>query len=368
MIVVTGATGHLGNNLVRALSAGGRTVDERAPSAGRAAGETAGRVRCVVLPGDDLRPLEGLEVEIVEGDVRDPEFLVKAFRGASVVYHLASVIALTPARARLVEEVNVKGTRNVVSACLETGVGRLVYVSSVHALVEPPPGEVIDESAPVDPDRIAFAYGKSKARATLEVLKAVDRGLDAVIACPTGIIGPYDFGPSEIGEFFITFARGGLPAYVDGGYDFVDVRDVAAGLISAARLGRAGELYLLSGEQMTVREMLRLLEELTEVKAPRLRLPVWVADGLAPLAALYYRLTGAKAIFTSDSLYYLRSNSLTSHAKAACELGFSPRPIRESIADTLEWMRDSGMLQGGRLRRRKVRGRAGGRRPARAGA
>jgi len=176
----------------------------------------------------------------------------------------------------------VEGTRNVVSACLETGVRRLVYVSSIHALVEPPHGTVIDESAPFDPSRISFPYGRSKARASLEVLEAVERGLDAVIVCPTGIIGPHDYVPSEMGELFITFARGGLPAYVDGGYDFVDSRDVAAGLISAARLGRAGEVYVVFGERITVRELLLPLEELAGVKALRLRLTAQVADGLVP--------------------------------------------------------------------------------------
>lgn len=223
MVVVTGATGHIGNNLVRALLARGE------------------KVRCLVLPSDDLRPLEGLAVQVVEGDVRQPESLIRAFKGAEVVYHLASIVAITPGRSRLLEEVNVRGARNVANACLECGVRRMVYTSSIHALVEPPIGTVMDEAMPFDPARTYSEYGKSKARGALEVLDAAARGLNAVIVNPTGVIGPYDFRPSEMGQLFLDFARHRLGTYVDGAYDFVDVRDVAAGHISATENGRTGE-------------------------------------------------------------------------------------------------------------------------------
>ncbi|MEW6031705.1 MAG: SDR family oxidoreductase [Bacillota bacterium] len=323
---MTGATGHIGNCLVRELVARGR------------------KVRCLVLPSDSLRPLEGLAVEVVRGDVRDREVVDRACRGAEFVYHLASVIALSRGRPGLLDEVNVGGTRNVVEACRQAGVRRLVYTSSVHALVEPPRGTVIDESLPFDPERIPFEYGRSKARATLEVLAAARAGLDAVVVCPTGVIGPYDFGPSEMGQFFLAFARRQMPAYVDGGYDFVDVRDVAAGHIAAAERGRSGEVYLLSGEQITVRELMVLLGALTGAPVPRLRAPAWLADAVAPLAVLYGRLTRSRAIFTPDSLSYLRSNSATSSAKARRELGFSPRPVRESVAEAVEWFQAAGVV------------------------
>ncbi len=327
MNVVTGATGHLGNNLVRALVKRGE------------------RVKCLVLPRDNLRPLEGLDVEIIPGDVRDLAGLAAAFAGADVVYHLASVIALTSGQNRLLHAVNVVGARHVVEACLAAGVGRLVYTSSVHALVEPPHGTAIDEAACFDPDRIRFPYGRSKARATLAVLDGVRRGLDAVVVSPTGIIGPYDFGPSEMGRFFVAFARGKVPAYVEGGYDFVDVRDVAEGHIAAARKGRTGHAYLLSGEQISVREVMAVLSQLTGLRAPRRRLPAWVADLAAPFSALSAKLAGGKPLFTPDSLYYLRSNSESRHDKATTELGYEPRPVRESIADTVKWLKDAGMLE-----------------------
>lgn len=330
MIVVTGATGHLGNNLVRALAGRGETI------------------RCLVLPSEGLRPLAGLEVDVVHGDVRRLGDLLGAFEGARVVYHLASVIAITPGLTDLLYEVNVGGTLNVIEACRRCGVRRLVYTSSIHALVEPPHGSVIDEATPVDAGRIPFTYGKTKAMATQAVRQAAGGGLDTVVVNPTGIIGPYDFGPSEMGRLIISFARGGMRAYLDGGYDFVDVRDVAAGLVVAAERGVPGESYLLSGEQITVREMLSLLAEFTGLRPPRLRVPAWAADVGAPLATLFGRVFRTRPLFTTDSLFYLRSNSTTDSSKARLELGFRPRPVRESLADTVEWFRRSGELRANR--------------------
>lgn len=326
LTVVTGATGHLGNNLVRALLARGE------------------RVRALVLPGDDTRPLAGLPVEVVSGDVRDLGALLWAFRGADTVYHLAGLITIAPGREALLQQVNVLGTRNVVEASLRCGVRRLIYTASIHALVEPPHGTVIDERQPFDPERIPTEYGRSKARAALEVLAGVERGLDAVIVCPTGIIGPYDFQPSELGRLFLKVARRKMPLYVHGAYDFVDVRDVAWGLIAAAERGRRGESYILSGERVTVRQLMAYLEECTGVRGPLLGLPAGPARRIARLAALYARLVGGRPAFTEESVSILVSNCCISHEKASRELGYAPRPIRETVADTIRWFREAGFL------------------------
>lgn len=327
MVVVTGAPGHLGNNLVRALLRKGA------------------RVRAMALPGENLVSLEGLNVEVVEGDVRDISFLCRAFEGAETVYHLASVISLTPGHWNLLEEVNVRGTRNVAEACLKAGVRRLVYTSSIHALVEPPHGTVIDESTPCDPARIPTEYGRSKAKATLEVLEATSKGLDAVVVFPTGVIGPYDFKPSEVGQFILHFARGKVPVRLEGGFDFVDVRDAAQGHILAAERGRTGEKYILAGEWISVEEVMEELSRATGVPMPRLRLGAGAARTLASLAMLYGRVTGKKPLITRESVDILRSNSLVSSEKARRELGYSPRPIRDTIRDTVGWFRKAGLIE-----------------------
>lgn len=327
MIVVTGAPGYLGNNLVRALVS--RNL----------------KVRCMVLPGESCLPLEGLDVEIVEGDVRDIEVLCRTFDGADIVFHLASIISLLPGKRRLLEEVNVKGARNVAKACLKSGVRRLVYTSSIHALAEPPHGHVIDESMPCDPARITMAYSKSKARGTLEVMEVIDRGLDGVIVMPTGIIGPYDFKPSATGRLIIDFAAGRIPARVVGGYDFVDVRDVAKGHILAANKGRVGEKYILSGEWISIDDIMKEISNMTNAPLPRWQVPVGLASAIAMILSSYSMLTGAKVLLNQDSITTLRSNSIISSEKARRELGYTSRPIRESIRDTVKWFGRAGYLQ-----------------------
>ena len=327
MSVVTGATGHVGNVLVRELVRRGQTV------------------RAVVHPFETTEAIAGLDVEVVRADVREYCPLVPALAGADVVYHLAGIITISDGQARLLHEVNVLGARNVARACLEAGVRRLVYTSSVHALEEPPHGVPLCETTEFRPDALDGDYARSKARASIEIRKCVERGLDAVMAFPSGIIGPYDFRLSEMGHLFTDFARGRLKAYVDGAYDFVDVRDVVAGLILAAEKGRRGEGYILSGEKVSVKGLLALLEQVTGVRSEAQRLPLRIARLAARFAPAYYRLRRAKPRFTSYSLRVLASNCLMSSAKASRELGYAPRPLAETIRDSIEWFVATGRLQ-----------------------
>jgi dihydroflavonol-4-reductase len=319
--VVTGATGHVGNVLARELLAEGTPV------------------RAMVLPGEDSQSLAGLDIEYAEGDVRDLETLRRAFAGASVVYHLAGLISIQPGRTAALHAVNVVGTRNVVRACEDCCVGRLVYVSSVHALAEPPHGTAITEAAGFSPSAIAGPYAQSKARATQEVMLGVQRGLDAVVVYPSGVTGPNDFNLSEMGQVILDFVRRRLPMYVEGAYDFVDVRDVVSGIIAAGRRGRKGEGYILSGEMLSVSRLMALLWELTGVRPPTLKLPYWIARTVAAFSPAFAIVTGTKPRFTNYSLRVLRSNGLMDCSKARRELGYAPRPLDASIADAVAWFR-----------------------------
>ena len=327
MIVVTGATGHIGNVLTRQLTARGHVV------------------RALVLPDDDLRPLTGLDVEIIYGDVTDLASLESAFTGADIVFHLAGIVTIMPRMEKVLERVNVGGVRNVAAACRSTGVRRLVYTSSVHAIAEPPPGTVIDESQPFDPNRVLGDYARSKARATLLLLNEVARGgLDAVICCPTGVIGPGDYGISNVGQLILDFASGQLKSYVSGAYDFVDVRDVARGLILAAEKGQRGRHYIFSGAQVQVLELMKELEKDIGYPAPTYRIPPTIARAAGVLASVYYRLLRRRPVFTAYSIDVLRSNSEVRSARALQELGFTSRPWQESIRDQVEWFRTKGIL------------------------
>jgi dihydroflavonol-4-reductase len=318
-ILVTGATGHIGNVLVRKLV------------------EKGEKVRALILPGEDARPLTGLEVEQVPGDVLDTSSLWDSFRGVKGVFHLAGIITIMPGENPLVRRVNVEGTVNVLKAAMKAGVERLVYTSSIHALARLPHGTAVDESISFDPENPYGAYDQSKAQATLEVQKAAKAGLNAVIACPTGVIGPYDFRSSMMGNVIRSAALRRLTPYVDGAYDFVDVRDVADGLIAAAETGRTGEAYILSGQRISVRYLLETVHEITGRGFPRFKVPFAVAELAARFTPHYYRLTQASPRFTPYSLEVLQSNSVISHAKATRELGYQPRPLYESIRDAIHW-------------------------------
>ena len=327
MIVVSGATGHIGNVLVRELVERGQVV------------------RAIVLPDDDCRSLSGLNVEIVHGDVTNLQSLKSAFIGADLVFHLAGVVTIMPGMKSILERINVGGVRNVAAACRDTSVRRLIYASSVHAITEPPYGTVIDESQPFDPNRVLGDYARSKARATLLLLDEVHkRGLDAVICCPTGIIGPWDYGISNIGQLILDFASGHLKSYVSGAYDFVDVRDVVSGLILTAEKGEAGHHYILSGAQVQVSELMEELARNIGYPAPTFRIPAVIARTAGVLASIYYRLLRRRPVFTAYSIDVLRSNSQVSSMRAREKLGFTTRPWQESIRDQVEWFRTEGIL------------------------
>lgn len=321
MILITGAAGHVGNVLARELTGRGE------------------RVRAMVLPGEDISSLEGLDVELVEADVLDPVSLARAMQGIEVVYHLAGIISILPGTDNLMERVNIEGVRNTAQAALHAGVKRFVHTSSIHALQRMPLGVVMDENTPIALHNASGAYDKTKAGGTMEVLKAVQQGLDAVIACPTGIIGPFDYRQSEMGQTILGFAKRGLHFVVDGAYDFIDVRDVATGLISACEKGRTGEIYILSGTRILVREIMQIVHELLGNRGPTIVLPFSLAAFTARLMEPFYRRTKRVPKFTRYSLQTIRDNSVFSQEKARSELGHKPRSLRDSIADTLSWWR-----------------------------
>jgi dihydroflavonol-4-reductase len=322
MNLVTGATGHIGNVLVRQLLENGE------------------KVRALILHGEDLAPLKGLDVETVVGDVLDPESLKSALEGVQRVFHLAGIVSIMPGRDELVRRVNVDGTLNLIYASIQAGVRRLVYTSSIHAIVRAPHGVEIDETLPFDPSNPVGEYDRSKAEATLAVQDAVKQGLDVVIVCPTGVIGPYDYRGSEMGCLIRDCADQKPQMYVDGAYDFVDVRDVASGIILAGEKGRMGESYILSGERISVRYLLETIREVTGKGFFILKIPFRLARFLARYTPAYYRLTNTKPRFTPYSLETLRSNSVISHSKAERDLGYRPRPLRQALTDTIQWFRE----------------------------
>ena len=325
-VVVTGAAGHVGANLVRALLDRGRSV------------------RC--LAHVNTRAIDGLSVEIVHGDVSDPDSLSMAFHGADVVYHLAARISLSMSDWPALEAVNVAGTRNVIEACRRTGVRRLLYFSSIHALVQEPLSVPVDESRPFVTSRHCPPYDRSKAAAEAIVREAIAQGLDAVIINPTAIIGPYDFQPSHFGEALLLIATNKLPALVTGGFDWVDVRDVVAGALRAEEKASPGAGYLLSGHWVSMCDIAAGVAEITGAPVNKFVCPLWLARVGTPVMRGISRVSGKRPLYTGASLRALQSNRRISHDKAARELGYRPRPFRETLVDTLRWFRENGRLSG----------------------
>ncbi len=314
--VVTGASGFLGSILTRALVARGRRV--RALDLNRGVG------------------LESLDLEWVEGDVLDRVGLAAALEGADVVYHLAGVISITGDPTGRVWATNVDGVRNVAEAALEAGVRRFVHCSSIHAY-DIASVRVIDEDSPRSTSPRLPVYDRSKAAGEAALREIVEQGLDAVVCNPTAIIGPGDFTGSRMNTVLGTLFRRRLPALVGGGFDWVDVRDVADSMIAAEEKGRTGENYLLAGHPLSVRDLAGVVENVTGAHAPSVTVPLWFAGLWSPIADVLSLQTGSPLWYTTESLNALRSYPIVSRDKAARELLHRPRPIEDTIADLYRW-------------------------------
>jgi len=324
-VAVTGATGHVGNALLHALIGRGYSV--------RAMVHTT------------TTGLSGLPVQVMEASLSDGESLRRAFAGADVVFHAAALISITRRDVREVMETNVMGTRNVIDACRAAGVRRLVHFSSIEALSPRPLQETLDEDRSLEDGRTGSPYALSKARAEIEVRRAIEQGMDAVILYPTAVVGPFDNRPSLMGRAVVAFATGGIPMLIEGGYDWVDVRDVAAGAVAAAERAARGSRYLLSGRWASLKEIARLVCEASGRQPPRLTCPYVIARIGAPLSAVFSLLSGKEPLFTRYSLAALRGNRSISHARAERELGYRPRDLETTIVDTWRWFTERGRVR-----------------------
>jgi len=323
-ILVTGASGHVGANLVRALLAQGRTTR--------------------ALVHLDRKPLDGVDVEIAEGDICDPVSLRNAFQDVDVVYHLAAHISILGGEWSKFESVNVIGTQNVVEACLQSGVHRLVHFSSIHAMSQECTNFSDGRPVLLAESQQDLPYDRSKAAAEREVYKGIEKGLDAIIINPTAIIGPHDYRPSHFGEALLRLANGKVPALIDSGFDWVDVRDVSEAAIRAEERAPTGSRYVLSGHWISLCDLAALIEQITGVSAPRLVCPLWLARIAAPIVTAIDRFIGKRPLYTSASLRILQSQRNISCQKATQELEYHPRPLQETIIDTLRWFEETGQL------------------------
>lgn len=327
---LTGGTGHVGANLVRALL------------------ERGVEVKALVRPDHPTEALDGLDLERVEGDLRDPASLARALKGCDRMYHVAAFVSLRAGNQREVFETNVLGTKNVLEAAERAGVERSVFCSSFGAVGHNPSGGPSDETHTVNPFDVQLDYELSKAIAEIEVLRAVARGMDVVIVNPCGVVGPHDYKPSSVGKTILDFARGRMPAYVPGRFEFVAVRDVVAGHLLAMEKGRRGERYILSGGAFTLDQILDHLHEVTGAKRPRLRLPVGLMLPIAAVSNVVMRnfFPEVPPRFTPGTIRLLQSGKHADTSKARHELGLTPTSVLDAFTDSVAWFRARGSLSG----------------------
>lgn len=325
--LVTGATGHLGANLVRELLKRGE------------------KVRALVRPDSSNREIEGLDVELAFGDLRDETSLIEAVKGCSKVYHLAAFVSIRSGDKPVLYDVNVLGTRRLMRACRKEGVEKVVHCSSFGAVGINPNGASTEEWA-VSPYEETTDYEISKTFAELEVYKEMVKGLNAVIVCPSGIVGPYDFKPSMLGKTIIDFGRGKMGGYVEGAFDFVAMRDVVEGHILAMEKGKIGERYLLCGEELTIGQTLDYLAELTGKPKPKLRIPTGLMQNIAIIKDWIERKFFPNVIprFNYHSIRLLQSGKYGTNAKAVKELGLKPTPVKEAYRESVDWFRKEGVI------------------------
>lgn len=325
IVLVTGATGFVGSAVARVLLARGLAV------------------RALVRPGSDRANLSGLDVTLCEGDLTDTSSLARAVEGCTYLAHVAADYRIYVPNPEAMLRANVAGTEALLRAAWAAGVKRVVHCSSVAALGLTADGSPADETTPVSEAKVVGIYKKSKYRAEQAVLALAREGLDVVIVNPAAPIGPRDIKPTPTGRMILDAAAGRMPAYIETGLCAVHVDDVAEGHALALERGRAGERYILGGENLALRELLALVDEVTGRRQSRVRLP---RQALWPLALACEGLArfGVEPLVTRDHLRMAAKTMFFSHAKAKAELGFQPRPARAAVADAVAWFQANGRL------------------------
>jgi dihydroflavonol-4-reductase len=323
--LVTGGTGFVGANVVRALLKRGAEV------------------RALVRPRSDTQNLDSLDVELVAGDLRDRSSLEAALEGCDTVYHVAAMYTLWARNSREIYDSNVTGTINILEAAGQAGVQKIVYTSSVATIGLPKDGTPGNEDIPLAPEDMVSDYKRSKYLAEQEVLKHARRGLPVVIVNPSLPVGAWDVKPTPSGQIIVNFLRGKIPAYVDTGLNVVDVEDVAIGHVMAAERGRIGERYILGHANLTLPELFQLLEQISGRRAPHVRIPYSVAYLSACVSECVARTITHKPPFvTLAGVKLSRKRMFFDASKAVRELGLPQTPAIEALSKAVQWFREHG--------------------------
>lgn len=329
--LVTGASGFLGSAICRQLA------------------ERGERVRALVLPGDKAATYLPESIEICFGDLCDQKSIEEFFRISTdykiIVIHSASIVTVNPDFNPKVMEVNVRGTENIIEQCRRhQNFEKMVYVSSTGCIPEPPKGTSIKEISHFSPDGLWDCYSQSKAIATQIVLDASEKGLNACVVHPSGIMGPEDYAVGHTTRVLADIINGKMSAAISGSFNLADVRDLASGTIAAADRGRKGECYILGNEPVSFKEFTRLVARESGCKKISFFLPGKLAYWIAARLEKRTKYTGKKPQMTTFAVWNLMRNNEFDSTKAKKELGYTTRPYSETIHDQIEWMKTAGII------------------------
>ena len=328
MILLTGANGHLGANLLRRLIHDGEEV------------------RVLLRPQSDNSSVGTLPVERAYGDLRDQCAVTAAVRGCSHIYHAAAKVSTLNYQHREIYECNVIGTRNLLRAAAEAEIAKVVVSGSLsavgHDLSQP-----CHEGMPFDPFQKHVPYSVSKVFMEHECLKAAVEGLQVVVAVSCAILGPWDFKPSRMGRVLVDFSNRRMIAYIAGGFEFVSARDVVEGHILAMRKGRSGQKYIFSTEFLTVDQLMNIFEQITGQPRPPLRVPAALMAGFAQVSIFVMRfmLPDAPQRFTPAAIRFLQMQRRARCDKAKRELGYQPTSILDAIQQAYDWFVERGVIR-----------------------
>jgi dihydroflavonol-4-reductase len=326
--LVTGATGFVGSHVARQLVTEGHAV------------------RILIRRTSNLAALEGLNVERLEGDLRDGSSLEHAMRGVRRVFHVAADYRLWTRHPEEIYESNVQGTKGLLEAAKRAGVEKFVYTSTVATIAVPRPGPLPNEETRATVDEMIGHYKRSKFLAEQEAMRSAAEGLPVVIVNPTAPVGPGDWKPTPTGRILLDFLNGKMPAYVDTGLNVVAVEDVAAGHLLAAEKGRIGERYILGARNMTLKQILEALSAITGRPAPRLRLPHAVALAAGYADEWYSRLAGREPQIPVEGVKMSRHRMFVESTKAERELGYQPSPVEAALERAVRWYEQNGYVRG----------------------
>lgn len=323
---VTGGTGFIGANLIRLLLQQGYTV------------------RSLARSTSALGNLQGLDVEIVQGDLSDPE-LWKQMQGCQVLFHVAAHYSLWQADREMLYRCNVEGTRHVLAAAKLAGIERTVYTSSVAAIGAGENGAVVDETHQSPLEKLVGHYKQSKFLAEQEALKAAQAGQDVVIVNPSSPIGPWDHKPTPTGDIILRFLRRQMPFYLDTGLNFIHVRDVAWGHLLALQKGKTGDRYILGNQNLTLKALLDLLAHLTGLSAPSRSVPDWLPLSVAWIDEMLLAPLGKTPSVPIDGVRMAKQFMYYDATRAVQELGLPQTPITTALKDAVDWFVSHGYAQ-----------------------